>query len=455
MCAPGAHPVILAACALCGADARLPDGRRAGGRRAGLRDRDGPARRRHRRAGQPLRPGGQAAGQRRRRDRRLRRAQRRARARHRRRRPARSSPLDLAAQAEHGAGHDRRARSATTRRCSTPSTLRPAARRPPALVDAPGLEAALAFAEAFAPEHLELVGAAAEALAPRVRSAGCLFVGREGGDRVRRLRRGLEPHAAHRRRGALRLRRSGRAHFRRRMSEVRIGAAAGALARAGRADRAGRGLRAPRSVDGGSGECRARDAHRRHHPPHRRDRRRAHARPRRLRARATRSTGVGFLDHMLDLVARHGRLDLDVDGHAATSRRARTTPSRTSASCSARRSTSALGDRAGITRYGHAVVPMDESRASLRDRHLRPPVLLASRARCCRPGETGGFDHELAEEFFRAVATSARLTLHITIEAGTNAHHMIEAPSRRSPARCARPSPSTRPRPACPRRRGR
>ena len=86
----------------------------------------------------------------------------------------------------------------------------------------------------------------------------------------------------------------------------------------------------------------------------------------------------------------------------------------------------ALGDRAGITRYGHAVVPMDEARASVRDRHLRAGRSAPSRP-TLPPGATGGFDHELTEEFFRAVANSARLTLHLDVEAGTNAHHMIEA----------------------------
>ena len=121
---------------------------------------------------------------RRRRHRRLRRPQRRAR-----RSPTagadaeRWSRSTSLAQAEHGPGHDRAAPSATTRRCSTRRARVDAGwagtGAVAALVDAPDLEAALAFAEAFAPEHLELVGAAAEALAPRVRSAGCVFVGRE------------------------------------------------------------------------------------------------------------------------------------------------------------------------------------------------------------------------------------------------------------------------------------
>ena len=85
----------------------------------------------------------------------------------------------------------------------------------------------------------------------------------------------------------------------------------------------------------------------------------------------------------------------------------------------------ALGDRAGIARYGFAVVPMDEARASCAlDVSGRPLLVFAGEL---PPGVTGGFEHELCEEFFRAVASTARLTVHLTLEAGANAHHMIEA----------------------------
>ena len=77
----------------------------------------------------------------------------------------------------------------------------------------------------------------------------------------------------------------------------------------------------------------------------------------------------------------------------------------------------ALGDRAGIRRYGHAVVPMDEARARVRDRHLRPAVLRRRRAEL-PPGDIAGFEHEAAEEFFRAVASAARLTLHVELAGG-------------------------------------
>ena len=86
----------------------------------------------------------------------------------------------------------------------------------------------------------------------------------------------------------------------------------------------------------------------------------------------------------------------------------------------------ALGDRAGIARYGHAVIPMDEARASC-------AIDVSGRPYCAYggltlpPGDIAGFEHEAAEEFFRAVASAARLTLHLELQAGTNAHHMIEA----------------------------
>ena len=138
-----------------------------------------------------------------------------------------------------------------------------------------------------------------------------------------------------------------------------------------------------------------------------------------------RATGVGFLDHMLDLLARHGRLDLDAKVTGDLETGAHHTAEDTGLAFG-QALDRALGDRAGIFRYGHAVVPMDEARASCAlDISGRP--LLVFEAPQLPAGTTGGFDHELTEEFFRAVASSARLTIHLTLEAGTNAHHMIEA----------------------------
>jgi imidazoleglycerol-phosphate dehydratase len=138
----------------------------------------------------------------------------------------------------------------------------------------------------------------------------------------------------------------------------------------------------------------------------------------------TRATGVGFLDHMLDLLARHGRMDLDVrvDGDLQTG--AHHTAEDT-AIVLGQALDEALGERVGITRYGAATVPMDEARASCAiDISGRPFTLFEAHLPA---GATGGFEHELTEEFFRALANAAKLTLHLRVEAGSNAHHMIEA----------------------------
>jgi imidazoleglycerol-phosphate dehydratase len=137
-----------------------------------------------------------------------------------------------------------------------------------------------------------------------------------------------------------------------------------------------------------------------------------------------RSTGVGFLDHMLDLLARHGRLDLDVEARGDLETGAHHTVE-DAGIVLGQALDRALGDRAHINRYGSATVPMDEARASC-------AIDISGRPFChfvadLPPGGTGGFDHELAEEFFRAVANAARLTIHVDVETGTNAHHMIEA----------------------------
>jgi imidazoleglycerol-phosphate dehydratase len=137
-----------------------------------------------------------------------------------------------------------------------------------------------------------------------------------------------------------------------------------------------------------------------------------------------RRTGVGFLDHMLDLVARHGLLDLDVSVRGDLETGAHHTVEDTGI-CFGQALAEALGDRARIVRYGSATVPMDEARAVCAlDISGRP---YCSFEAALPPGGIGEFDHDLAEEFFRAVASTARITLHVTVEAGTNAHHMIEA----------------------------
>jgi imidazoleglycerol-phosphate dehydratase len=137
-----------------------------------------------------------------------------------------------------------------------------------------------------------------------------------------------------------------------------------------------------------------------------------------------RDTGVGFFDHMLDLLARHGRMRLTVKARGDLQTGAHHTVEDVGI-CIGQALDGALGDRAGIVRYGQATVPMDESRASC-------AIDISGRGLCAfeaslPPGAIGDFDYELTEEFFRAVAANARLTLHLTVEQGTNAHHVIEA----------------------------
>jgi imidazoleglycerol-phosphate dehydratase len=138
----------------------------------------------------------------------------------------------------------------------------------------------------------------------------------------------------------------------------------------------------------------------------------------------SRATGVGFLDHMLDLLARHGRMDLDLKVTGDLQTGAHHTAEDT-AIVLGQALDKALGERAGITRYGAATVPMDEARAMCTiDISGRPFTLFEADL---PPGSTGGFEHELTEEFFRALANAAKLTVHLEVQAGTNAHHMIEA----------------------------
>jgi imidazoleglycerol-phosphate dehydratase len=140
----------------------------------------------------------------------------------------------------------------------------------------------------------------------------------------------------------------------------------------------------------------------------------------------TRSTGVGFLDHMLDLLARHGRLDLEVRVTGDLETGAHHTVEDTGIVLG-QALDRALGDRRGIVRYGHAVVPMDEARAACAIDVSGRPFALVEGFERLPAGDIAGFEHEVAEEFFRAVASAARLTLHLELQAGTNAHHMIEA----------------------------
>jgi imidazoleglycerol-phosphate dehydratase len=138
----------------------------------------------------------------------------------------------------------------------------------------------------------------------------------------------------------------------------------------------------------------------------------------------TRSTGVGYFDHLLDALARHGGLDLDVQATGDLETGSHHTVEDVGLVLG-QALDEALGDRAGIARFGSATVPMDEARATA-------AVDISGRPYAEFEGELplvtlGGFEAELLPEFVRAVASAAKITIHVTIDAGTNAHHMVEA----------------------------
>jgi imidazoleglycerol-phosphate dehydratase len=140
--------------------------------------------------------------------------------------------------------------------------------------------------------------------------------------------------------------------------------------------------------------------------------------------RADIATGIGFLDHMLTALARHGLFDLTVrakgdlhiDFHHTTE-----DVGIVIGQCLRQ----ALADKRGIRRYGAAIIPMDEALAEAAvDISGRP--FLAWSVTFAQP-KIGEMDTELFEEFFRALAFNAGITLHVTQKAGTNAHHVAEA----------------------------
>jgi imidazoleglycerol-phosphate dehydratase len=138
---------------------------------------------------------------------------------------------------------------------------------------------------------------------------------------------------------------------------------------------------------------------------------------------ASLATGIGFFDHMLDQVARHGLVDLDiqatgdlhVDGHHTVEDVGITLGQAVA---------QAVGDKRGIARYGHAYVPLDEalSRVVI-DFSGRPGLHMDVPFKA---GMVGGFDTQLAYEFFQGFANHALATLHIDNLKGDNAHHQCE-----------------------------
>lgn len=134
-------------------------------------------------------------------------------------------------------------------------------------------------------------------------------------------------------------------------------------------------------------------------------------------------TGVGFLDHMLELFARHGRFNLEVSCKGDT--RVDDHHSVEDIGIALGQAfDKALGDKKGIVRYGSMILPMDETLV-LSAVDISGRGLLVYDLRI--PTEkVGTFDTELTEEFFRALAHNARCTLHIRQLAGSNSHHIIE-----------------------------
>ncbi|WP_371381062.1 imidazoleglycerol-phosphate dehydratase HisB [Sporomusa aerivorans] len=140
--------------------------------------------------------------------------------------------------------------------------------------------------------------------------------------------------------------------------------------------------------------------------------------------RAQVQTGLGFFDHILILFGKHGLFDLtveangdlEVDGHHTVE---------DTGIVLGQALAKALGDKAGIKRYGTAFVPMDEALAMVSlDISGRPYLVFDA----VLPAErVGQFDSELTEEFLRALSVHAGLTLHVRLLAGKNTHHIIEA----------------------------
>ncbi|MFD1712197.1 imidazoleglycerol-phosphate dehydratase HisB [Ottowia sp. GY511] len=135
------------------------------------------------------------------------------------------------------------------------------------------------------------------------------------------------------------------------------------------------------------------------------------------------ASGIGFFDHMLEQIARHGLIDLDVqcdgdlhiDGHHTVEDVGITIGQAVR---------QAVGDKRGITRYGHSYVPLDEalSRVVI-DFSGRPGLVLQAQF---TSGMIGGFDTQLVHEFFQGFANHALVSMHIDNLKGVNAHHQVE-----------------------------
>ena len=135
------------------------------------------------------------------------------------------------------------------------------------------------------------------------------------------------------------------------------------------------------------------------------------------------ATGIGFFDHMLDQIARHGLIDLDVqcegdlhiDGHHTVE---------DVGICIGQAVRQAVGDKKGLTRYGHSYVPLDEALSRVVvDFSGRPGLVLDAKFTA---GMIGQLDTQLIHEFFQGFVNHAHVTLHIDNLKGINAHHQAE-----------------------------
>jgi len=136
------------------------------------------------------------------------------------------------------------------------------------------------------------------------------------------------------------------------------------------------------------------------------------------------STGVGFFDHLLDALRKHGQFDLDIKATGDLHIDAHHTVEDTGIILG-QAFAEALGDCSGITRFGYAYCPLDEALAravvDISGRgflHFENPV---------KTEKVGQFDGELYQEFLRGLAMNARITLHVTLLYGQNQHHSLEA----------------------------
>ena len=138
---------------------------------------------------------------------------------------------------------------------------------------------------------------------------------------------------------------------------------------------------------------------------------------------ASLSTGIGFFDHMLDQIARHGLIDLDIQAHGDLHIDGHHTVEDVGITLGMAVA-QAVSDKRGITRYGHSYVPLDEALSRVvvdfsgrPGLHMRVPF---------KSGMVGGFDTQLAYEFFQGFVNHALVTLHIDNLHGDNAHHQCE-----------------------------